>query len=408
MMRYFFILSVMVSVYGNLNGERGYSVRGCKDCNDRSDLSYVPMTPLMTPLTPFYADIFCGNYVASGTSVRNTWSGSITITGIPGGSTIRKAFLYWMILHPTNPGGSGNFNGNPITGQLIGVDGDPCWGVDSSYAFRLDVTSYVSGNGTYNVSFSGGTYGEGASLVVLYENNTEQEQIFLIYDGNTLLKHSPNVYQWTMQGFNASTTPQAKITYIIADGQSTGQGSLPDSMYYNGSLLDWNTTEGFDGPYWDTRTYDVSALTPGGSTQSDCKYAMGDNNNAWDCVNLEVCILVVSKGPCPAGVEEDYNITRLQDYRLQIYPNPMVSGAYIEYSLPKATSLVLNVYDVTGRVIRTLVGSGGEGVLAKAGRHRIYWDGKTDTGEEVPSGIYFYSIKSESANESAKGFAICR
>jgi flagellar hook assembly protein FlgD len=48
----------------------------------------------------------------------------------------------------------------------------------------------------------------------------------------------------------------------------------------------------------------------------------------------------------------------------------------------------MNIYDVTGRLVRTLVNE-----LQKPGYYRVLWDGKDDLGKAVASGIYFYRIE---------------
>jgi len=73
------------------------------------------------------------------------------------------------------------------------------------------------------------------------------------------------------------------------------------------------------------------------------------------------------------------------DYALsQNFPNPFNPTTTIQYDLPQAGWVVLKVYDVLGRNIRTLV----EGTNA-VGRHIVRWDGKNDAGYEIPSGLYF-------------------
>jgi hypothetical protein len=124
-----------------------------------------------------------GGYVASGKGLRDQGSGSITITGIPPGSAVQKALLYWNILNTGNPGNAMKINGNSAPGTVVGTDGSPCWSPATSFAFRADVTPFVSGNGSFTLSGypTGETDGvspwisteqppemEGASLIVFY------------------------------------------------------------------------------------------------------------------------------------------------------------------------------------------------------------------------------------------------
>ncbi len=72
------------------------------------------------------------------------------------------------------------------------------------------------------------------------------------------------------------------------------------------------------------------------------------------------------------------------------YPNPFVTSARIAFAL-KGNGLVpvdLKVFDVTGRVIRTLVSDNLE-----PGQHSVSWNGLSDRGERVSSGVYFYVLR---------------
>jgi hypothetical protein len=125
-------------------------------------------------------------YVAAGTGLRNQGSGSIPISGIPAGTQVVKALLYWNVLNPTDPGNAMRINGHLLSGVSIGSNPDPCWGAGTSWAYRADVTSTVTSNGTYTLGGypTGSTSGtspwispsptpmmEGASLVVIFSRN---------------------------------------------------------------------------------------------------------------------------------------------------------------------------------------------------------------------------------------------
>jgi len=71
----------------------------------------------------------------------------------------------------------------------------------------------------------------------------------------------------------------------------------------------------------------------------------------------------------------------------QSYPNPSNPAARIEFSTPVAARVNLKLYDVHGRLIATLFDS-----HARAGQYVVNWDGRSNKGERVPSGIYFYRL----------------
>ncbi|MBL0061895.1 MAG: T9SS type A sorting domain-containing protein [bacterium] len=71
----------------------------------------------------------------------------------------------------------------------------------------------------------------------------------------------------------------------------------------------------------------------------------------------------------------------------QNYPNPFNPETTIEYALAARTNVKLEVFDVLGRNVVTLA----EGAR-DAGIHRLQWNGKSNSGISVPSGIYFYRL----------------
>jgi hypothetical protein len=76
----------------------------------------------------------------------------------------------------------------------------------------------------------------------------------------------------------------------------------------------------------------------------------------------------------------------------QNYPNPFNSSTVIWYYLPdvgyQPAEVEITVYNLLGKVVRTLVKA-----RQYPGEHKVLWDGKDDSGEEVGSGIYFYRLK---------------
>jgi len=85
-------------------------------------------------------------------------------------------------------------------------------------------------------------------------------------------------------------------------------------------------------------------------------------------------------------------------YRLaQNYPNPFNPNTMISYQIPKSGHVSLNVYDVSGRLIRTLVDGHKD-----AGLHTASWDGKDSVGRMAASGIYFYKMVSGQFVETRK------
>ncbi|MFQ5706817.1 MAG: right-handed parallel beta-helix repeat-containing protein [bacterium] len=74
---------------------------------------------------------------------------------------------------------------------------------------------------------------------------------------------------------------------------------------------------------------------------------------------------------------------------LQNYPNPFNPTTEIAFVVPDNSQVRLTVYNVLGQQVRTLL----DREDVPAGRRTITWDGKNDSGQQVPSGIYFYRLE---------------
>ena len=72
----------------------------------------------------------------------------------------------------------------------------------------------------------------------------------------------------------------------------------------------------------------------------------------------------------------------------QNYPNPFNPETTIRYHLRESNNVTLAVFDVTGKLVRTLV----SGERQAVGSYQARWDGKNNSGLTVPSGVYFYRL----------------
>ena len=74
----------------------------------------------------------------------------------------------------------------------------------------------------------------------------------------------------------------------------------------------------------------------------------------------------------------------------QNYPNPFNPSTTISFSIPMDQNVTLSVYDITGRLVNTLISSG-----LTAGYHDVTWDGRDMYGSNVSAGLYIYTLQTE-------------
>jgi hypothetical protein len=99
------------------------------------------------------------------------------------------------------------------------------------------------------------------------------------------------------------------------------------------------------------------------------------------------------------GVKEKNSISKLEGFGLvSNYPNPFNPSTTIEFSLPERSKIKVEVFDILGRKISTLVNN----EEFNAGLQRLVWNGRNDNGVQMVSGPYIYRISSDKYSVSKK------
>ncbi len=123
---------------------------------------------------------------------------------------------------------------------------------------------------------------------------------------------------------------------------------------------------------------------------------LGSNNeNGYDFGALQyIPVWEVNEGGTSA-----VNKSSPEQYELAIsnYPNPFNPVTRISFTLPNREYTEISIYNLKGVRIRTLLAQ-----MVGAGKHELVWDATDETGQQVPSGPYFYHLKTRSASLSGK------
>ena len=144
--------------------------------------------------------------------------------------------------------------------------------------------------------------------------------------------------------------------------------SLQQSIVYQGDLIR------------------VEVCEPSGQRVADAEFVIGTEElaTAYRRVNLQY-------NPIP-------DLTRLR----QNYPNPFNPETWIPFDLSQEGEVKITIYDLTGHQVRLLPMGRKPAGIYHSQQRAAYWDGKTETGESVASGIYFYSIQTEDHTETRR------
>lgn len=97
-----------------------------------------------------------------------------------------------------------------------------------------------------------------------------------------------------------------------------------------------------------------------------------------------------------AFIEEKFNKVPFACF-LSPDRTPFKDHILIKYGLSKTDKVSLTVYDITGKLVRTLVSK-----KKAPGYYGILWDGRDESGKSLPTGIYFCEFKTEDSKMTKK------
>lgn len=126
---------------------------------------------------------------------------------------------------------------------------------------------------------------------------------------------------------------------------------------------------------------------------------LDDANNIYVCgtsADEELFVIKLAQSAAVA-ITDDLETFPTEFELSQNFPNPFNPATEIEFSLLRSGMIELDVFNVNGQLVRSLVHQ----ELA-AGRHRIAWDATDNFGRAVASGVYFYRISTAGSAESRK------
>ncbi|MBC8233353.1 T9SS type A sorting domain-containing protein, partial [bacterium] len=206
------------------------------------------------------------------------------------------------------------------------------------------------------------------------------------------LNFTPTVAAPTVVQTGIHPTPINADFYgdVLIDGESAPVGTVITAYDPQGVLCGRYTVKkagrfGFQHVYGDDRTTPIDEGAKRGDVITfyvNGQPAISDEPSVWISDGALIEINLRASKPFVPKFSMLY----------QNFPNPFNPETWIPYQLSKDADVTIKIYDVSGRLVRTLeLGSKEAGVYlekAKAG----YWDGRNNTGESAASGVYFYSI----------------
>jgi hypothetical protein len=208
-----------------------------------------------------------------------------------------------------------------------------------------------------------------------------------------------NTYQKVRSIFLLGTDVLGTTELYAHDVNGDGIDDLVFSFSFSIVMLVWNdSTQQFDlfyYDYWENLDQEI---------QSASMYDVFDSGQ----LDLFVSVTDIAVSPyVKSFFYQNNTLTSIKDihsvvisqFRLyQNFPNPFNNTTQIEFHLPQRLQISLMIYDITGKEVITLINN----QHYAPGRHSIKWNGRTNNGKEVTSGLYFYVLKSGDNREVKK------
>ena len=112
-------------------------------------------------------------------------------------------------------------------------------------------------------------------------------------------------------------------------------------------------------------------------------------------------VQVISLSPAPFGVTsaEDKPSLKPDSIKpeIRVFPNPFNEGTVIDYMIPEANSVGIQIINIEGKSVKNLVGS-----FHNVGKYQVGWDGTNDRGMPVASGVYLCRLDVGNLSKSSK------
>jgi hypothetical protein len=207
------------------------------------------------------------------------------------------------------------------------------------------------------------------------------------------------------------------LALLIGPVVSTAYAAVPFPMASGnysesfGDIANWtnNFAAGIGAQYWASVPIHSSGTIPDGvritvstaafvsGTQGGVQKGSGNiqllSTNGTDLTNADAIDLLldftgVTAGDSANTTDVGRSETPSRPILRAAMPNPFQNRTALAYDLPHQARVSLRIYDVTGRLVRSLV----SGAVQEAGHHSVEWDGCDDSGAAAPAGMYFVGL----------------
>ncbi|MDA3871743.1 MAG: YCF48-related protein, partial [Candidatus Marinimicrobia bacterium] len=188
---------------------------------------------------------------------------------------------------------------------------------------------------------------------------------FIVGYYGTILKTTNGGDDWT--DISKSTSSEFKDISFANENVGVLVGTYAEIYYTEDGGINWNADETFPANNW---LFGVDFV---------------DDSTGY-VVGMYSSILRYRKGEMPPVVTVQELPEIVDEYILkQNYPNPFNPVTTIAYEIPEAAKVTINIYNVTGQKVETLLSE-----YKQSGKYQIVWN-----ANNFASGVYFYKIQTK-------------
>ncbi|MCB9058926.1 MAG: S8 family peptidase [Calditrichae bacterium] len=200
--------------------------------------------------------------------------------------------------------------------------------------------------------------------------------------------------------FNLSNYKFAEFSYWVkATMENNVDSMLVEASNDNGD--NWTTISFFarSGFAWRNQISDISDFTGEGNENVWIRFRMKtDSANVFDGVYIDDPTIRVST--LVTGLADYVETVPLNFSLKQNYPNPFNPATTIEYSIAQPSRVTLTVFNTLGQKVAQLLQNDEQ----IAGKYRVNWLAKNETGVALSTGVYVYRLKAVTADGQVKSF----
>ncbi len=278
------------------------------------------------------------------------------------------------------------FWGN-VYAQRVSVDGQPMWTTNG-----LPIATGLLRQGNPAIAPDG----EGGAIIAW-----DAETYFDGYPDIMAQRIAPDgAAMWTAGGVAVGSAPGTQFSPLIVSDEMGGAVVVWRDDFYCGGFHA-GRVDAAGNVLWPVEGVPISTLSTCYWDPTIIASGWGGVIVAWtderNGINNQDVFAqrVTLEGSIPTAVRRQNGVPRV--ILGQNVPNPFASHTSFDLELPGPSEVQVDVYDVTGRLVRRA----SLGFLG-GGLHRLEFDGRDEAGGRLPSGIYFYRVSASGTSVTRK------